>query len=87
MYNTSPKQYTPQSTSFQPVTKGNLSKKRGHSEISETTTLECTGCGRTNHVVTTCHFSSPPYFKKGGEKYSVSAAYTKLKKERPTWTE
>ena len=86
VYNTSSKQYTPQSSSFHPVTKNISSKKRVHSEISETHTLECTGCGRTNHLVTTCHFASSPYLNKGGGKYSVSAAYTKLKKERPTWT-
>ena len=64
VYNTSSKQYTAQSTCFQPVTKNNLSKKRVHSENFEIHTLECTGCGRTNHLVTTCHFSSSPYKNK-----------------------
>jgi hypothetical protein len=44
----------------------------------------CTGCGRNNHTVESCHFKGSPYYNASNELYSKSVAYTKLRRDFPT---
>jgi hypothetical protein len=40
------------------------------------------GCGRNNHTVDTCHFTTSPY--SSNKTYSAYTAYTKLRRVYPT---
>ena len=44
----------------------------------------CTGCGRNNHVVQTCHFKDSPYYNSSSLAYTLSEAYLKLRRDFPT---
>jgi hypothetical protein len=45
----------------------------------------CTGCGRNNHTVESCHFKGSPYYNSPDELYSKSAAaFEKLCRDFPT---
>lgn len=33
------------------------------------TSLECAGCGKTNRLITTCHFEEYPHFNSGRGAY------------------
>ena len=44
----------------------------------------CTGCGRSNHAVSTCRFTTSPYFNSSGGAFVDSKAFKKLKTDRPT---
>ena len=65
-YGHSSRQYSPQSVSLlSPAITSTTSKKRSHSAIAETSTLECVGCGHNGHSKDSCHFKSSPYLNKG----------------------
>ena len=51
--------------------------------VSDTDTL-CTGCGRNNHIVSTCHFKTSPYYNATDKAYTASAAYVELRRDYPT---
>jgi hypothetical protein len=46
----------------------------------------CTGCGRSNHTVDSCHFKTSPYYNATDKVYSASAAYVELSRTYPTMT-
>jgi hypothetical protein len=46
----------------------------------------CTGCGRSNHTVDSCHFKSSPYYNATDKAYTASASYVELRRAYPTMT-
>jgi hypothetical protein len=44
----------------------------------------CTGCGRNNHTVESCHFKTSPYYNSSDVPYRTSQAFVKLRRDYPT---
>ena len=49
-------------------------------------TVTCTGCGRANHMLETCHFKETKFFNTTDQPYHKSAVYKLLRQQYPTAT-
>ena len=52
--------------------------------VTSVTDQLCTGCGRNNHMVDSCHFTTSPYYNASNKAYTASAAYAELRRVYPT---
>ena len=63
-----------------PSSKQPLQKKSSKSIVDPI----CTGCGRNNHTVESCHFKGSPYYNSSDQLYSKSEAFVRLRRDFPT---
>jgi hypothetical protein len=57
-----------------------LQKKSSKTIVDPT----CTGCGRNDHTVESCHFKGSPYYISFDKLYSKSAGFVKLRRDFST---